>query len=66
LGEHFRVLIAGGFGELKGKVFRIGSMGEVDRYHVIRTLSAIASTLKIMGIQTKAEAIPVAMKALNV
>ena len=66
LGEHFRVLIAGGFGELKGKVFRIGSMGEVDRYHVIRTLSAIASNLKIMGLQTKAEAIPVAMKALNV
>jgi aspartate aminotransferase-like enzyme len=66
LGEHFRVLIAGGFGELKGKVFRIGSMGEVDRYHVIRTLSAIASTLKMMGIQTKSEAIPVAMKALNV
>jgi aspartate aminotransferase-like enzyme len=66
LGEHFRVLIAGGFGELKGKVFRIGSMGEVNRYHVIRTLSSIASTLKMMGIQTKSEAIPVAMKALNV
>jgi aspartate aminotransferase-like enzyme len=66
LGEHFRVLIAGGFGELKGKVFRIGSMGEVDRYHVIRTLSSIASTLKMMGIQTKSEAIPIAMKALNV
>jgi aspartate aminotransferase-like enzyme len=65
LGEHFRVLIAGGFGELKGKVFRIGSMGEVDRYHVIRTLSSITSTLNIMGIQTKSEAIPVAMKALN-
>jgi aspartate aminotransferase-like enzyme len=66
LEEQFRVLIAGGFGELKGKVFRIGSMGEVDRYHVIRTLSSIASTLKMMGIQTKSEAIPVAMKALNV
>jgi aspartate aminotransferase-like enzyme len=66
LGEHFRVLVAGGFGELKGKVFRIGSMGEVDRHHVIRTLSSIASTLKMMGFQTKSEAIPVAMKALNV
>ena len=66
LGEHFRVLIAGGFGELKGKVFRIGSMGEVDRYHVIRTLSSIASTMKMMmGIQTKAEAIPIAMKAFG-
>lgn len=66
LGEQFRVLIAGGFGELKGKVFRIGSMGEVNRYHVIRTLSSITSTLKMMGIQTKSEAIPVALKVLNV
>lgn len=66
LSEHFRVLIAGGFGELKGKVFRIGSMGEVDSYHVIRTLSSISSTLKIMGIPPKSEAVPVAMKAFNV
>jgi aspartate aminotransferase-like enzyme len=66
LGEHFRVLVAGGFGELKGKVFRIGSMGEVDRYHVARTLSSIALTLKMMGIQTKSEAIPIALKVLNV
>lgn len=66
LGEHFRVLVAGGFGELKGKVFRIGSMGEVDRYHVVRTLSSIALTLKMMGIQTESEAIPIALKVLNV
>lgn len=66
LGEHFRVLVAGGFGELKGKVFRIGSMGEVDRYHVVRTLSSIALTLKMMGIPIKSEAIPIALKVLNV
>ncbi|HZD36915.1 MAG TPA: alanine--glyoxylate aminotransferase family protein [Nitrososphaeraceae archaeon] len=66
LGEHFRVLVAGGFGELKGKVFRIGSMGEVDRYHVVRTLSSIALTLKMMGVQTESEAIPIALKVLNV
>lgn len=66
LGEHFRVLVAGGFGELKGKVFRIGSMGEVDRYHVVRTLSSIALTLKMMGIETESEAIPIALKVLNV
>lgn len=66
LGEHFRVLVAGGFGELKGKVFRIGSMGEVDRYHVVRTLSSIALTLKMIGIETESEAIPIALKVLNV
>jgi aspartate aminotransferase-like enzyme len=65
LSEQFRVLIAGGFGELKGKVFRIGSMGMVDRYHVVRTLSSIISTLNIMGINTKPEAVPIAIKSLN-
>ena len=30
LAEKFRVLVAGGFGHLKGKVFRVGCMGEVN------------------------------------
>jgi len=52
LAKKFRVLVAGGFGNLKGKVFRVGCMGEVHRYHVMRTISAIASTLDIMGYKT--------------
>lgn len=56
LAQKFRVLVAGGFGNLKGKVFRVGCMGEVDRYHVMRTISAIASTLSMMGYKTDAEA----------
>ena len=28
LSDEFKVLVAGGFGDLKGKVFRVGSMGE--------------------------------------
>ena len=35
LAKKFRVLVAGGFGNLKGKVFRVGCMGEVNRYHVM-------------------------------
>jgi aspartate aminotransferase-like enzyme len=50
LSDQFRVLVAGGFGNLKGKVFRIGSMGEVNKYHVVRTLSAIESAFQMMGI----------------
>jgi aspartate aminotransferase-like enzyme len=46
----FKVLLAGGFGELKGKVFRVGSMGEVSSYHVMRTLSAISSSMSILGV----------------
>ncbi|KKM78592.1 hypothetical protein LCGC14_1358430 [marine sediment metagenome] len=55
LAQKFRVLVAGGFGNLKGKVFRIGCMGEVNKYHVMRTISAISSTLAMMGYQTNAQ-----------
>lgn len=56
IANNFKVLLAGGFGELKGKLFRVGSMGEVSEYHVMRTLSAIASALSIMGVKTDANA----------
>ena len=56
LAEKFRVLVAGGFGHLKGKVFRVGCMGEVGRYHVMRTISSISSTLAMMGYQTDTQA----------
>jgi len=56
LAEKFRVLVAGGFGNLKGKVFRVGCMGEVQRYHVMRTISSIAATLDMMGYNVDAKA----------
>ncbi|MEK0346751.1 MAG: alanine--glyoxylate aminotransferase family protein [Nitrosopumilus sp.] len=56
LANKFRVLVAGGFGDLKGKVFRVGCMGEVSPYHVMRTISAISSTLAMMGYDTDAQA----------
>ena len=56
LADKFKVLVAGGFGDLKGKVFRVGCMGEVSSYHVMRTISAISSTLAMMGYDTDAAA----------
>ena len=56
LSDKFRVLVAGGFGNLKGKVFRVGCMGEVNKYHVMRTITAISSTLAMMGYKTDAQA----------
>ncbi len=56
LADKFKVLVAGGFGNLKGKVFRVGCMGEVSPYHVMRTISAISSTLAMMGYDTDARA----------
>ena len=48
--------LTGGFGNLKGKVFRVGCMGEVNRYHVMRTISSISSTLAMMGYETDTQA----------
>jgi aspartate aminotransferase-like enzyme len=65
LSNEFKVLVAGGFGDLKGKVFRIGSIGEVGRYHVMRTISSIASAMNMLGIKTNAEAASVTMDRLK-
>ncbi len=47
--DKFGVILAGGFGKLKGKIFRIGNMGEVNSYHVLATLNAIGGALRLMG-----------------
>ena len=66
LAKKFRVLVAGGFGNLKGKVFRVGCMGEVHRYHVMRTISAISSTLDMMNYKTNTtDALKVAEEKLK-
>jgi aspartate aminotransferase-like enzyme len=65
LSSEFKVLIAGGFGDLKGKVFRVGSMGEVGRYHVMRTISSVASAMNMLGVKTNPEATSVAMDRLK-
>ena len=45
LSEEHDVVIAGGFGPMKEKLFRIGCMGEVSESHVERTIAAIGMTL---------------------
>ena len=61
----FKVLLAGGFGELKGKVFRVGCMGEVSSYHVMRTLSAISSSMSILGVPPINDGLSVANNVLG-
>src|SRR5215208_1546311 len=65
LAKEFRVLVAGGFSNLKGKVFRIGSMGEVNRYHVIRTISAITSSMNMLGLKVDPEAVSKAFEKVS-
>ena len=65
LSSKFKVLVAGGFGELKGKVFRVGCMGEVSSYHVMRTLSAMSSSMSILGVPPIKDGLSVANNLLT-
>jgi len=65
ISSEFKVLLAGGFGELKGKVFRVGCMGEVSSYHVMRTLSAISSSMSILGVPHIKDGLSVANNILS-
>jgi len=49
LSEEHDVVVGAGMAETKGKVFRIGCMGDVGSSHVHRTASALALTLQKMG-----------------
>jgi aspartate aminotransferase-like enzyme len=51
LDEKFGVVIAGGFGKLKGSMFRVGSMGEIDQRMVTVTVSAVAESLNSLGVR---------------
>src|SRR5919106_2017767 len=65
LSDEFKVLVAGGFGDLKGKVFRVGSMGEVSKYHVMRTLASIMSAMNILGFKVNQEVISAALEKIK-
>jgi serine---pyruvate transaminase len=43
------ITIAGGQGEMKGKVFRLGHMGYVAEFDVITALSALEQVLQELG-----------------
>ncbi|MFQ6095371.1 MAG: pyridoxal-phosphate-dependent aminotransferase family protein [Candidatus Bathyarchaeia archaeon] len=54
--ERHRVVIAGGAGKLKQKIFRIGSMGIVSEKEVIQTIDALEDALTDSGVPLKAGA----------
>ncbi|MHA2402740.1 MAG: aminotransferase, partial [Candidatus Kariarchaeaceae archaeon] len=41
------VIVAGGLGRLKGKIFRVGHMGAINANDVSATLNAIQRTLEL-------------------
>ena len=53
--EKYKVLIAGGMGKLKGKIFRIGCMGIISQAEVFATLNALGNSLKEAGYNVNIE-----------
>lgn len=45
LAQEKGIVVAGGFGPFKGKVFRVGCMGQINEGYVNRTLKAVGETL---------------------
>jgi aspartate aminotransferase-like enzyme len=46
LKKEYGILISGGQEKLKGKIFRIGTMGNIGKFEIIATLSAIEDVLR--------------------
>jgi len=66
LADYYNIHIAGGLGGLKGKIFRIGSMGDINLQFIIRTLYAIFDILKRLGLDIKTyEAVAKATEIYN-
>jgi aspartate aminotransferase-like enzyme len=49
LSAKFGVIVGGGFGKLRGRMFRIGSMGDIDSAIVSATISASGQALNLLG-----------------
>ncbi len=49
MSDEFDVVITGGFGPLKGKILRLGSMGNVTSSDIQTTVAAMAKTLTKLG-----------------
>ncbi|MFW6156343.1 MAG: pyridoxal-phosphate-dependent aminotransferase family protein [Armatimonadota bacterium] len=56
LREMHNVLISGGQGDLRGRIFRIGHMGAVRLQHIVRTVEALADGLSNLGYECDAAA----------
>lgn len=49
--DDYGITIAGGQGKMKGKIFRIGHLGYVDKFDAIVALAAVEMTLTELGVK---------------
>ena len=59
------IVIAGGQDHLKGKIFRIGSMGAVSAPEILATLAATQHALKKCGFKLKGDGVEAASEVLG-
>ncbi len=64
LRDNFNVAVGGGLGQLEGKAFRIGHMGDINEPMILGTLASVESTFKILGIPHGDGALPAAIASL--
>ena len=59
------IVIAGGQDHLKGKIFRIGSMGAVSAPEILATLAATQHALKKLGYKVQGDGVEAASEVLG-
>jgi aspartate aminotransferase-like enzyme len=59
------IVIAGGQDHLKGKIFRIGSMGAVSAPEILATLAATQHALKKLGYKVQGDGVLAACEVLG-
>ena len=47
--KNYNIIIAGGQGDLAGKIFRIGALGDISENEISFTLDALAATIKSLS-----------------
>ena len=48
--ERFQVAMAGGLGALRGRVFRIGHLGDQNEANILGAIAGVECTLHTMGV----------------
>ncbi|MDP6691037.1 MAG: aminotransferase class V-fold PLP-dependent enzyme [Alphaproteobacteria bacterium] len=66
LRDKFNVAVGGGLGQLEGKAFRIGHMGDINEPMILGTLASVESVFDILGIPHGEGALPAAIASLAV
>jgi alanine-glyoxylate transaminase/serine-glyoxylate transaminase/serine-pyruvate transaminase len=64
LRDRFNVSIGGGLGQLQGKAFRIGHMGDVNDAMILGTLASVESAFRMLDIPATEGGISAAMQSL--